>query len=95
MIADTHNGTRWRDRIVLVADDAGKYSWTTSEYVTRYVRSKPAKLHIVVLRDTYSFKVGSHDFFGIDYQKTDEGQNCVSDLSLYPIERLLCELDFH
>jgi len=73
MIADTHNGTPWRDRIVLIAD-AGKYSWTTSEYVTHFVRSMPAKLQIVVLRDTYPLRVGDQDFFGVDYQKTDEGK---------------------
>jgi hypothetical protein len=74
MIADTHNGTPWRDRIVLVADDVGKYSWTTSEYVTHFVHSMSPKLHIVVLRHTYPLKVGDHDFFRIDYQKTDEGK---------------------
>jgi len=74
MIADTHNGTPWRDRILLVADDAGKYSWTTSEYVTHFVRSLPAELQIVVLRDTYPLKVSGRDFFGVDYQKTDEGK---------------------
>ena len=74
MTADTHNGTPWRDRIVLIADDAGKYSWTTSEYVTHFGRSMPAKLQIVVQRDTYRLKVSGHDFFGVDYQKTDEGK---------------------
>jgi len=74
MIADTHNGTPWRDRIVLIADDAGKYSWTTSEYVAHFVRSMPAKLQTVVLRDTYPLRVGGQDFFGVDYQKTDEGK---------------------
>jgi hypothetical protein len=74
MIADTHNGTPWRDRIVLVADDAGKYSWSTSEYVTHYVGSMPGKLKIVILRETYPLKVSGHDFFGIDYQKTNEGK---------------------
>lgn len=72
--ADTHNGTPWRDRIVLIADDAGKYSWTTSEYVIHFVRSLPAKLQIVVLRDTYALKVSDHNFFGVDYQTTDEGK---------------------
>ena len=57
MTADTHNETPWRDRLVLIPDDAGKYSWTTSEYVTHFVRSMPAKLQIVVLRDTYPLKV--------------------------------------
>lgn len=74
MIADTHNGTPWRDRIVLIADEAGKYSWTTSEYVTHFVRSMPAKLNIVVLKDTYALKVADQEFFGVDYQKTDEGK---------------------
>jgi hypothetical protein len=46
MTADTHNGTPWRDRIVLIADDAGKYSWATSEYVTHFGRSMPAKLQL-------------------------------------------------
>jgi hypothetical protein len=74
VIADKHNGTPWRDRITLVADDAGKYSWTTSEYVTHFVRSTPAKLHVVVLRDTYPLKVAGQDFFRVDFQKTDEGK---------------------
>jgi hypothetical protein len=73
MIADTHNGTPWRDRIILIADDATKNSQTTSEYVTHFVRSMPAKLNTVVLRDTYSLKVAAQEFFGVDYQKTDEG----------------------
>jgi hypothetical protein len=75
MIADTHNGTPWRDRIILVADDATKNSWTTSEYVTHFVRSMPAKLNTVVLRDTHPLKVAGKEFFGIDYQKTEEGRN--------------------
>jgi hypothetical protein len=74
IIADKHNDTLWRDRIALIADDAGKYSWTTSEYVTHFVRSMPAKLHVVVLRDTYPLKVDGHDFFRVDYRKTDEGK---------------------
>jgi hypothetical protein len=74
MIADKHNGTSWRDRILLIADDAGKYSWTTSEYVTHFVRSIPAKLRVVVLRDTYSLKIAEHYFFRVDYQKADEGK---------------------
>jgi hypothetical protein len=74
MTADAHNGTPWRDRIILISDDAKRYSWTTSEYVTHFVRSMPAKLHVVVLRDTYPLKVAGQDFFGVDYQKTDEGK---------------------
>jgi hypothetical protein len=74
MIADTHNGTPWCDRIVLIADDARKYSWTTSKYVTHLVRSMPASLNIVMLRDTYLINVSGQEFFGADYQKTDEGK---------------------
>jgi len=74
VIADKHNGTPWRDRILLIADDAGKYSWTTSEYVTHFVRSMPAELHVVVLRETYPLKIASQDFFRADFQKTDEGK---------------------
>jgi len=74
MIADTHNGTPWRDRIILIADDATGKSWTTSEYVTHFVGSMPPRLNVVVLRDTYPLKVASQEFFGVDYQKTDEGK---------------------
>jgi hypothetical protein len=74
VIADKHNGTPWRDRIVLVADDAGKYSWTTSEYVTHFVRSMPANRHIVLLRETYPLKIAGQDFFRADFQKTNEGK---------------------
>ena len=74
MIADTHTGTPWRDRIILIADDATKNSQTNSEYVAHFVRSMPATLNTVVLRDTYSLKVAAQEFFGVDYQKTDEGR---------------------
>jgi hypothetical protein len=74
MVADKHNGTPWRDRIMLVADDARKYSWTTSEYVTHLVRSMPAQRHVVVLRDTYPLKIAGQDFFRVDFRKTDEGK---------------------
>jgi hypothetical protein len=73
VIADKHNGTPWRDRILLVADDAEEYSWTTSEYVTHFVRSMPARLHVVLLRQTYLLKIAGQDFFRTDFQKTDEG----------------------
>ena len=72
--ADKNNGTPWRDRVLLIADDGGKYSWTTSEYVTHFVRSMPAKLHIVLLRETYLLKIAGQDFFRADFQKTDEGK---------------------
>jgi hypothetical protein len=74
MIADMHNGTPWRDRIILIADDATKNSGTTSDYVTHFVRSMPAKLNTIVLRDTYPLKIAGQEFFGVDYQKTDEGR---------------------
>ena len=74
MIADTHNGTPWRDRIILVADDAKNYSWNAPEYVTHFVRAFPAKLNVIVLRDTYPLKIAGREFFGVDYRKTDEGK---------------------
>ena len=74
LVADKHNGTPWRDRILLVADDAEKYSWTTSEYVTHFVRSMPAKRHVILLRETYPLKIAGQDFFRADFQKTDEGK---------------------
>jgi|GEM_PF-3001200 len=76
-IADKHNGTPWRDRIVLA--NTGQYSGTTADYVTHFVRSMPAELHVVVLRDTRSLKVAGQDFFRIDFQKTQEGKTVYQD----------------
>jgi hypothetical protein len=77
-IADKHNGTPWRDRIVLA--DSGQYSGTISDYVTHFVRSMPAELHVVVLRDMRRLKVAGQDFFRIDFQKTSEGRLCIRTL---------------
>jgi hypothetical protein len=76
-IADRHNGTPWRDRIVLA--NTGQYSGMISEYATHFVRSMPAELHVVVLRDTRRFKVADQDFFRIDFQKTQEGKTMYQD----------------
>jgi hypothetical protein len=76
-IADKHNGTPWRDRILLA--DSGQYSGTISDYVTRFIRSMPAELHVVVLRDTRRLKVAGRDFFRIDFQKTSEGKIVYQD----------------
>ena len=58
-IADKHNGTPWRDRIVLAAG-SGKYSGTTSDCVTHFAHSRPK---VVVLRETRSLKVAGRHFF--------------------------------
>lgn len=71
-VADRHNGTPWRDRILLA--DSGQYSGAISDYVTHFIRSMPDDLHVVVLRDTRRFKVAGQDFFRIDFQKTEEGK---------------------
>ncbi len=76
-IADKHNGTPWRDRIVLA--NTGEYSGTISNYVTHFVRSMPTELHVVVLRDTRPLKVAGQDFFRIDFQKTQEGKTVYQD----------------
>lgn len=73
MIADKHNGTPWRDRMLMAADNAAKYSWTTSEYASHVVRSLPGK-RVVVLRETYPLKVAGQDFVRIDYQRIDNGK---------------------
>lgn len=59
---------------MLAADNAGKYSWTTSQYVTHFVRSMPDDLHVVVRHDTYPLRIAGHDFFRVDFQKTSEGR---------------------
>jgi hypothetical protein len=74
MTADKHTGTPWRDRVLLAAADPGKYSWTTSEYATHFVRSIPAKSHVVVRHETYPLKIAGHDFFRVDFQKTEQGK---------------------
>ena len=73
MIADEHNGTPWRDRVTLVADDTRKYSWNTSEYVTHFIGS-PTKPHVVVRRNPYRFHIAGQEFVRADLQKLDEGK---------------------
>jgi hypothetical protein len=73
MIADTHNGTPWRDRVTLVADDTRKYSWNTSEYVSHFIASPP-KMHVVVRRNAYRFDIAGQEFVRADLQKVDQGK---------------------
>jgi hypothetical protein len=73
MIADKHNGTPWRDRVTLVADDTRKYSWNISEYVTHFIGSTP-KIHVVVRRHAYRFDIAGQDFVRADLQKLDGGK---------------------
>jgi len=95
MIADKHNGTPWRDRIALIADDAGKYTGTTSEYVSHFVRSMPAKLHVVVLRDTYPLKIARQDFFRVDYGKADESKTVYQTFVCTRLKDSLVSWTFH
>jgi hypothetical protein len=60
--------------VILVADDAEKYSWTTKEYVTKYVHAKPRTLNVIVLRDAYSVGGAGQEFYRVDYKRTDEGK---------------------
>jgi hypothetical protein len=78
MMADKHNGTPWRDRIVLAAD-TGKYSGTIADYVTHFAHSMEAYVPTVVLRDTYRLRLADQDFFRIDYQRTQEGKIVYQD----------------
>lgn len=78
MAADKHNGTPWRDRIVLAAD-TGKYSGTIADYVTHFAHSMEPYVPTVVLRDTYRFRIADQDFFRIDYQRTQEGKIVYQD----------------
>ena len=92
VIAD--KGTPWRDRILLITDDADKYSWTTSEYVSHFVRSMPAEQHIVMLRETYLLKIAGQDFFRADFQKTDEGKTVYQAFMATRLKGC-CQLDVH
>jgi hypothetical protein len=74
MIADQRTGRPWRNRIILLADDARKYTRTTKEYAAKIVRAMPSKLNVIILRDAYSVAVGGHEFYRVDYKKTDSGQ---------------------
>jgi len=74
MIADQHTGRPLRDRVIMVADDAARYTWTTKEYVTKYVRAKPQRLNVTVLREAYPIQVAGQEFYRVDYKKTEEGK---------------------
>jgi hypothetical protein len=76
-IADKHNGTPWRDRIVLAA--TGQSPSNLSDYAAHFVRALPVGSHVVVLRDTRRLKVAGQDFFRIDFQKTSEGKIMYQD----------------
>jgi hypothetical protein len=78
MVADKHNGTPSRDRIVLAAD-TGKYSGTIADYVTHFAHSMEPYVPTVVLRDTYRLRIADHDFFRIDYKITQEGKIVYQD----------------
>ena len=78
MMADKHNGTPFRHRIVLAAD-TGKYSGTIADYVTHFANSMAAYVPTVVLRDTYRLRIADQDFFRIDYQRTQEGKIVYQD----------------
>ena len=58
----------------MAATDAALYSWTTEQFVTKYVAAKPAKLHIVILRDVYRLTAAGQELLRIDYQKTEQGR---------------------
>ena len=74
MVADQHTDRPWKNRLVMVATDAAQFAWTTEKFVAEFVTKIPAKLHVVVRRDTYRLEVGGEEFYRVDYQKTDEGK---------------------
>jgi hypothetical protein len=78
MVADKHNGTPPRERIVIGAD-TGKYSGTIADYVTHHAHSMEPYLPTVVLRDTYRLRIADQDFFRIDYQTTQDGKTVYQD----------------
>lgn len=74
MIADQLTATPLRNRVIMVADDAGPYSWSTKEYVVHYVGAKPRKLNVIVVRQAYPIRVRGQELYRIDYKKTDKGK---------------------
>jgi hypothetical protein len=75
LIADQHTGRPWKNRLLLVADDARKYrsDLTTSEYVAKYIRAKKRDLHAEILRDGYRLEIAGKEFYRADYRKVDGG----------------------
>jgi hypothetical protein len=74
MVADQHTGRPWKNRVLLVADDAKKYpKLTTAEYVAKYVKAKSQRLHAEMLQDGYRFEIAGKEFYRSDYKRTDNG----------------------
>lgn len=75
LIADQHTGRPLRNRILLIADDAGKYdsSLTVQEYVSKVVRSMLGLPRHGMRRGSHSVEIGGARYYRADYMETFNG----------------------
>jgi hypothetical protein len=75
LIADQHTGRPWKNRLVLIADEARKYksSMATEEYVSNFVAGMPRSLHVEIVHRTHLIEIAGRQFWRADYTKIDSG----------------------
>jgi hypothetical protein len=75
LIADQHTGRPWKNRLVLIADEAKKYksSIATEEYVSNFVAGMPRSLHVEIVHRTHLIEIAGRQFWRADYTKIDSG----------------------
>jgi hypothetical protein len=75
LIADQHTGRPWKNRLVLIADNARKYksSLATEEYVSNFVAAMPPNLHVEIEHHTHLIEIAGGQFWRADYRKVENG----------------------